>query len=124
MSVLFASADRAPATYTKDFSIAPDKRGFLINLNKTAEGAGTSTLVVKVQYRDGTKEGWVDLQGAAFNATGFDGGATVELDLMVYPGIAAIANRAVSSGVPRTLRLSAVVGVANVTFSANLEELT
>lgn len=114
--ILFPSADRAVATYTADFSLSREARGVLVYFNGTA-GAGTVTS--KLQYWDEVEQAWDDLTGAA--TAGLTGVA--ETDLQVYPGIATTANRAVSSGVPRKLRLSSAVSVGNYTFSAAFQEL-
>ncbi len=116
MGVLFASADREPATYNSDFNVPRGYRGLLAHVAYTAEGGGTATLDFKLQYFDTVASTWEDLAGAAtaqFTGVG-------ELDLQVYPGIAAIANRAVSSAVPKRLRAVAVVGTDNLTFSASV----
>lgn len=131
MARIFASADRAANTYNSDFSVPRGYRGILIRVNKTAEGGATATLTFKLQYLDeiaNTFEDLTDWEGnvVEFAAGIFDGGATAEDDLMVYPGIGQdvaaahpdTANRKYSIGVPKKLRAVAVVAVANVTFSA------
>lgn len=120
MSVLFASADRAVGTYNSDFQVSPQARGILVYVNYTAEGGASSTLDFKIQYRDDAEDAWDDLAGASLAQ--FTGVA--ESDLMIYPGIAAIANRQVSIAVPGRLRAVATVGTTNVTFSAGFQELT
>jgi hypothetical protein len=116
---LFASADREPATYTKEFGLPRGMRGVLVSINYTAEGGATAELDAKLQYRDGAEGAWDDLPGASIvKMTGVG-----EIDLMVYPGVAAIANRQVSIACPKALRLLAVVGVDNLTFSASVDYL-
>lgn len=114
MSVLFASADRAPATYTADFTNQVGRKGVLVYINYTAEGGASSTLDAKLQYWDEAEQAWDDLPNCSFaQFTGVS-----ESDLMVYPGIAEVANRQISIALPKKLRLSATVGTTNVTFSA------
>jgi len=123
MLQLFASADRAPATYTKEFIPAYASpgyfpiKGIVCSINYTAEGSGSATLDFKLQYRDG--DAWKDIVGAAIvQLTGVG-----DIDLMVYPGRTAAANRVVDLPVPEALRAVAVVGTANVTFNVALDTL-
>jgi len=119
MATLLESADREPATYTKEFSVNRSARGCLVSINYTAEGGATATLDAKVQYRDGAEDAWDDLPGASIaQMTGVG-----ETDLMIYPGITSIANRQVSIGLPRALRLHTVVGTDNLTYSVGMVEL-
>jgi hypothetical protein len=116
---LFASADREPATYTKEFGLPRGMRGVLVSITYTAEGGATAELDFKLQYRDQAEGAWDDLPGASVVKLS----AVGEVDLMVYPGIAAIANRQVSIACPKALRAVAVVGVDNLTFSASVDLL-
>lgn len=119
MASLIASADREPGTVTADFLVPERRRGLLLNVNYTAEGGATATLDVKLQYRDGSDSTWEDLPGASVAQLA----AVGEIDLMVYPGIAAIANRQVSIGIPKILRCVAVVGTDNLTYDIGVQFL-
>lgn len=119
---LFASADRAPATYTKEFipAFAAHEgvyKGVVCSINYTAEGSASAVFDFKLQYRDG--DAWKDITGASIvQMTGVG-----DIDLMIYPGRTAVANRVVDLPVFEALRAVAVVGVANVTFSVSLDTL-
>lgn len=120
MSTLFASADREPAAYNSDsYSLPKGYRGVLVHVAYTAEGGATATLDFKLQYFDSTTGTWEDLTGAALAQMT----AVGETDLMVYPGIAATANRQVSVACPRKIRAVATVGTDNLTFSADAQPL-
>ena len=119
---LFPAATYAVGTYTKEFLpafAAHDGvyKGIVCSINYTAEGSASSTLDFKLQYRDG--DAWKDIVGAAIvQLTGVG-----DIDLMVYPGRTAAANRVVDLPVPEALRAVAVVGTANVTFNVALDTL-
>jgi hypothetical protein len=117
MAVLFPSADRVPATYTKEFTRPKDAKGIVCSINYTAEGGAGSTLDFKLQYRDG--DAWKDITGASIVQLG----AVGDIDLMIYPGRTAVANRVVDLPVFEALRAVAVVGTTSVTFSVSLDTL-
>ncbi len=127
MSQLFASADRAPATYTAEAYLSPDAGGALFYINYTAEGGASSTLDAKLQYYDAGEQAWDDLTDSAGNAIAFAQFTGVGEDsLKVYPGLTeklTTTNRQYNGPLPRRLRLSATVGTTNVTFSAGFENL-
>ena len=127
MSVLFASADRAPATYNAEIYLSPDAGGALFYINYTAEGGGSSVLDAKLQYWDASEQAWDDLTDSAGNAIAFAQFTGVSEDsLKVYPGLTekiTLTNRQYNAPLPRRLRLQAVVGTTNVTFSAGFENL-
>lgn len=110
MSVLFASADRAAATYTQEFFLGPRKKGILVTVNDTA---GSGTVDVKLQRWDETEQAWDDITGA--NLVQITG--AIETDLTLYPGAVVTANRSLNTAVPDRLRCVAIVGTANATFS-------
>jgi hypothetical protein len=117
---LFASADREPGTYTKEFMRPPGVTGVRVDIAYTAEGGATATLDFKLQYRDTSDSAWEDIPGASvvqFTGVG-------ENDLTVYPGLTAVANRLVTQvPLPKVLRAVAVVGTDNLTFAASAEFL-
>lgn len=119
MGVLFASALRNPATYNSDFVVPRGYRGILVHINYTAEGGAGSTLDFKLQYYDPASDTFEDLARSLVERMAGVG----EIDLMLYPGIVAIANREVNIAVPRKLRAVAVVGITSVTFSAHSQAL-
>lgn len=127
MSQLFASADRAPATYNAEVFLSPDAGGALFYVNYTAEGGASSTLDAKLQYWDASEQAWDDLTDSAGNAIAFGQFTGVAEDtLKVYPGLVeklTSTNRQYNAPLPRRLRLQAVVGTSNVTFSAGFENL-
>jgi hypothetical protein len=117
---LFASADREPATYTKEFMRPPGATGVRVDINYTAEGGATATLDFKLQYRDQAEGAWEDITGASIVQMI----AVGEIDLTVYPGLTAVANRLVTQvPLPKVLRAVAVVGTDNLTFAASAEFL-
>jgi hypothetical protein len=116
MGVLLPSADRAAATYTKEFGLQQGKRGILLSVNYTA---GTGSVVFTVEYRDSAEAAWDTLPGATMAAI-----ATVqEQELLIYPGVVVNAGRSINSAVPKALRLKAVLSTANATFSAAVDYL-
>ena len=66
-------------------------------------------------------------QGSAFYAPGaaiVQMSGAAEIDLTVYPGLTAVANRLVTQvPTPEVMRVVAVVGTANATFNASLDYL-
>lgn len=109
---VFGSSSRAADTYNSADQNLEDCRGTRIMLDVSAVAAG-GTLDVKVQVKDRVSGNYVDLPNASFTqkvGTGTD-------ELTIYPGIAASANRAVSSVLSMTWRVVATVAVAAVTFS-------
>jgi hypothetical protein len=127
MAVLFASALRTPAAYTSDIVLPPSARGFLIAVNKTAEGGATSTFVASFQFRNTLVGAWKDLKlgasgaAVAMDGTLLDAGATADDDLMIFPELTEKVtggNRRYSSPCPRKLQMTVTIGTASVTFSA------
>ena len=117
MLPVFPSLSRAPATYTKEFTLPKGYKGVRLDINYTA---GTGLLDVKFQFRDSAEPSWEDLPGAAI--VQMSGAA--EIDLTVYPGLTAVANRLVTQvPTPEVMRVVAVVGTANATFNASLDYL-
>ena len=113
----FPSALRAIGTYTREFTRPKDARGLVFSINFTAKGAGASTLNFKLQYRDG--DAWKDITGASIVALSGVG----DIDLMIHPDVAAVANRIVKLPVFEALRAVAVVAVDTVTFSVSMDTL-
>jgi len=117
---LFASADRAVGTYTRDFAPPTWAKGVRLDVAYTAEGGAGSTLDFKIQYRNGAKDAWADLTGGSL--VQFTGVA--DNDLTVYPGLTAVANRLVTQvPLPRQLRAVATVGTTSVTFAVEADFL-
>lgn len=91
-------------------------RGARFTLDISAASGTTPTLDLKIQYFDETSSQWLDLNGASFvqkSATGTD-------DLLVYPGIAETANRAVSTVLPGQWRVAWTVGGTGPSFTFSL----
>jgi hypothetical protein len=81
-------------------------RGVRLFLKVTATAGTTPTLDVKLQEYNHEADTWIDITGAAFaQQTG-----AAELDLVVYPAVTVVANRAVSTVMPRTWRAVATLG--------------
>jgi hypothetical protein len=122
MPVLFPSALRAIATYNKDFA-APmwrSVKGVRVDINLTAVGSGASRLDVKLQYRDASEGAWEDLTGGSIVQLATTG----EIDLTVYPGLTAVANRLVTQvPLPKALRCVATVSGDTATFNIGAEFL-
>jgi len=114
---LFPSAERAVATYTKDFQCPDGAKGVRMDVNYTAEEGAGSTLDFKLQYHDG--DAYKDLTGASLVQLG----AVGDIDLMVHNDVTAVANRIVKLPLPKQLRAVAAVGTTKVTFSVNADFL-
>ena len=99
-------------------------KGIKIMLSVTAASGTTPTLDVKLQGRDKVNGIFLDVPGALFVQQ--TGAAT--LDLVVAPGVTAVANRAVNTGVPGGYRIvhtvgGTFVGAEGVTYSISVIEL-
>ena len=120
---LFPAATYAVGTYTKEFIPAYASpgyfpiKGIVCSINYTAEGSGSATLDFKLQYRDG--DAWKDIVGASIVQKTDPG----DIDLMIYPGRTAVANRVVDLPVFEALRAVAVVGTNTETFSVAMDTL-
>jgi hypothetical protein len=84
-----------------------DAKGIALFLNISAVG-GTPTIDVKLQAYNEVSDSWIDVPGAAFPQKT---GTGLSL-LTVYPGIAAVANVAVSQVLPHVFQVVAVIGNA------------
>lgn len=117
--VIFPSASRIVAAFTSPSMHNPNARGvrlFCIN-----DGAGGSTLTVKIQIKDPNSGGWVDLTGAVTTALG-----AVTSIITVYPGLtgtADIANLAINQHLGSEWRVVATVAVATGTSSVGADYL-
>lgn len=114
---ILASAQRSAETYNSDDIINPGFRGFALFIDVTAE-TGTSTIDVKLQYKDPVSGSYVDLTGGSL-AQITDTGTFM---LLVYPGAgdgdAGTDNLVVSAPLPRIFRVVHTVGGTDFTFSS------
>lgn len=124
---VFASSLRAVGAHNFDGTLPRDARGMLYHVSYTAEGAGTSTLDVKMQYYDETTATYEDYTDWENNVIGIVQMTGVgEGEFLVYPGIGQdvvanhpLAGRRYSAPHPRKFRIVATVGTDTVTFSIN-----
>tara|TARA_R100000963_G_C4607021_1_gene78717 strand:- start:184 stop:585 length:402 start_codon:yes stop_codon:yes gene_type:complete len=117
----FTSAART-ATANSDDIVAPSTaKGVRLFLDITAASGSSPTLDVKVQAKDPLGGLYVDMVGAAFAQQN----STANLDLVIYPGVAASSNRRVSDIIPKNWRVVATLGGSspNFTFSVLVEYL-
>jgi len=114
---LLASAVRAATNFTAD-QVNPNARGVRVSYNITAV-PGTDTITVQIQGKDPVSGNYFTiLAGAAQVATG------QKPDLIVYPGVTATANVAVSEPLPRTWRVNVVHSAAsNFTYSVGFSRI-
>lgn len=90
-----------------------NKVGIMLFLSITAASGTTPTLDVKLQAKDPTSGTYIDVPGAAFaqkTAAGTD-------SLVIYPGVAATANRSVSTVLPNLWRLVWTIGGTTPSFT-------
>ena len=83
---------------------------------------GTATLDIKTQAYCEVEAVWYDIAGASFAQ--ITANATVPVDLIIGPSLAAVSNRVVAQPVHRRMRLYATVGDATTegfTVSAEAE---
>lgn len=112
---LFASAARTASANSTDLENRAAK-GIHIVLDVTAASGTTPTLDVKIQRKCPLSDKYVDVPGAAFSqktATGTD-------DLVIYPGITAAANRAVSNVISSRFRAVATIAGTTPSFTFTL----
>lgn len=111
--------------YTASITTAPlfnhGYRGVRLFLNITAASGSSPTLDIKLQElaipNDDSSPVWIDITGASFAQQT----AAATLDLCVYPGIAATANRRVSDVLPRAWRVVTTIGGSSTpTFTYGL----
>lgn len=80
----------------------------------------TATLDIKVQAYMETEGAWYDIANASFAQ--ITANATVAVDLILTPGIASVANRAICQPPHRRMRLHATAGDASGdSFTVNAE---
>lgn len=107
-SVLTASANSA------DFKSSAGGGRFFLNLSNVS---GTSpTITVKIQVKDPLSGNYVDLLNGAFAQQTGNG----QWELTVYPGVAAVANQAVSYVLSGTFRAVATIGGTTPSFTLSL----
>lgn len=116
---IFPSATRAAATYTSDAIHNPNALGVRLYVNVTDDGA-SGTVTVELQTKDPVSDTWLRIAGAVTAALT---DTAVPSTLIVYPGVTAAANLAVSQPVGTTWRVVAVVATNDVVFSVGAEHL-
>ena len=128
--IMFASAERAAATYTSNIITSYTTKGGIFYLDITGEYAGsTTTLNITLQGLDVISGDWFDLDNhvvgsgayAFAEATAVTTGPTV---LTIYPGLTANTNAVCSGVLPHTFRASAVVAgtsTPKMTFSLGVD---
>ena len=109
---IFDSAARTATANSSDFENI-SARGIWLALNITAASGTTPTLDIKVQRKDPLSDTYYDVVGGAFaQKTGMGSD-----DLIIYPGITAAANRAVSSAIASRWRVVATIGGTTPSFT-------
>lgn len=96
-----------------DFQLNPRAIGAIFTLKISAASGTTPTYDLKIQRYDSATATWHDITGAAFaqkTAAGND-------QLVVYPGITATANKAVSNVLAKNLRLVETIGGTTPSFT-------
>lgn len=102
---IHATGTEAATTQSTTVTLRDHEVGGLFILDITATN-GSPTLDVKLQFVDELSGKFVDVPGAAFaqkSSTGTD-------SLIVFPGVTAAANRAVSYALPQSFRVVYTVG--------------
>lgn len=107
-------AARGLGTHTSAPQVLDEKyRGLCVFLNITAVSGTSPTLEVKLQAYNPAANSWDDITGAVF-ATKTAAGQDM---LCVYPGIAEVANKKVSTRVTPIWRVSATVNGTSPSFT-------
>lgn len=109
---IFESAARTATANSSDQENLGAK-GIWLSLNISAASGTSPTLDVKVQRKCPLSDTYYDVVGGAFaqkTTTGSD-------DLLIYPGITAAANRAVSSAIASRWRVVATIGGTTPSFT-------
>ena len=105
------------ATYNgADQIIPPTVRGVRIFLDITAVSGTIPTLDIKVQMKDKESGKYFDLTGATFaqkTTTGQD-------ELIIYPSITEVANRAVDEVIPKTWRVVGTITGTTPSFTHSI----
>lgn len=111
-ATVFSSAARTASENSSD-QVNSSWRGVRLFLHISASSGTTPTLDLKIQVKDPVSSQYIDLPGGSFaqkTGTGTD-------ELTVFPGIAAVANRAVSQCLGRTWRVVATIGGTTPSFT-------
>lgn len=109
---VLASAART-ATGNGPDMVNKDASGVVLTLDITAVSGTTPTLDVKVQSKDSLTGKYVDIPGAAFSQKN----GVLTDQLVVYPGVAVSANKAVSNVLPRNWRIVYTIGGTTPSFT-------
>lgn len=115
-----ASAAETATVNSNTFELKGGEIGALFILDITAASGTTPTLDVKLQFVDDISGKFVDVPGAAFaqkTGTGTD-------SLVVFPGVTAAANRAVSYALGKTCRFVYTIGGTTPSFTFTLTSQT
>lgn len=115
-TTVIGSGTRTATFNTDTISNDGDYLGIKFYLDITAVSGTTPTLDVKLQAFDKLSGKFFDILGASFSqktASGQD-------DLIVYPTVAAVANRAVSQPLPDLWRVLATIGGTTPSFTFSL----
>ena len=88
--------------------------GAVITINVTAASGTTPTLVAKLQYTPDGGTTWIDYTAKPVTTTI---SATGQTTLVVYPGVAEVANSAVSLPLPRFVRMHYTIGGTTPSFT-------
>lgn len=110
--VILASAART-VTFNSDDQPNIEGKGLAVFLDITAVAGTAPTLDVKVQLKDPASGKYVDLTDAAFaqkTATGTD-------VLIIYPGVATLANKRISALITGMWRLVATIAGTAPSFT-------
>lgn len=110
------SASRGTTTF--DRKSGAGYRGLDLYIDITDKSGTSPTLTVKVQAQDPLSKKWVDVEGAATAAIDASSASTARL--VLWPGIAASANKLVNTPVPFAWRVVGTVGgsaTPKVTYS-------
>lgn len=113
-TTVFPSAART-ATATSGNIRGGRALGAIFTLYVSAASGTTPTLDVKVQAQDPASRQWYDIPGAAFAQQ--VAATTAPLDLVLYPGVVATANRSVLQPARRTMRVVATIGGTSPSFT-------
>lgn len=116
--LILESTSRAAGTHNSAAITAAGYTGARLFVDISVHNGGTVT--PKLQTFDQISGNWVDIPGASFAALS---GSNQTKQLTIYPGVAETANEAVSDVLGDTLRVSATVATAAVTFSVGIDLL-
>ncbi len=120
----YAGAPGADGIYTSNEIVNALGYTRLVIRTEADTEVATSTLAIKLQAYNDQSGDWYDMPGASL-AT-ISANATTPIDLVVGPGITAVSNRAVSTVLPRRMRVHATIatsGTDGYTFGVEYELL-